>query len=756
MAKKTRTGFICKNSVIAGFTTNLVSEELQKIIGGFWSGKVYNNRPDSSGDFIESYLSEKVVDHSTSWKVLFLNQTTGWNAGPVRTKKQVGLNSSDFYQSSMTSNYFGGLSGNQVSFDVDLSKCMDGFFTTYSMNMYSNYWGNSQSNMCLMRFKWGADEYAVLLMGQHGKLVIRNITSGTDLAESGEWYPGRPNTGKWQQVRYGISSSGLVEAYFFNKKVSYQFSDSYSNLSRLIAIPSNPSGGNSIYVANLAVNDGTGPNNNSYPKPIIAVPLNHNTESVQQTGFSVPLADIRGRLSYGQMVWHTIETSDDVNLMRFTFSLDNSLAEPFVFEVTDNYTSKDNLKLIHLKFKATSYPTVEELASIVNGNNEYVTLSGNLAGNTQAINAYPFTITPDNNEATSFTNSSTIISFGPETESASVEISTKPKKDLIITAANGQNPSHFTEAEQINFYVSEIHTESLSSARLSFSIKDSDSGLELTSAQQELPIIPLTLSDSLDLYSNFSIDSLTNGDFTLNFDIERQDFTPINQPLWVYGDDGSNGEGYYYPVYLSSEGLGSTHTHVIQGNTYYMENDNANHAQVDAPSDLSLRIAPNTVVPADFQMAAQDATPPEYQTYVTAWADTASSVNRPYVLEVSHSMGVDAWGDPVLLQDIVIIDIRSESSDDVYLASNGAGMSAMSLAYWASVYTWESQGGVGAIPVSEVFQRTGSIITMSREIPNVSAVDRNLVVYRQGDVEQEVIVVQDQSGFSLDRRSELI
>ena len=755
MAKKTRTGFICNNSVLAGATRNLLSEELQKIIGGFWSGKVYNNRPDSSGDFIESYSSEKAVDHSTEWKVNFVNQATGWNAGPVRTKKQIGLNSSDFYQSSMTSNYFSGMNGNQISFDVDLSKCIDGFFTTYSINMYSNYWGYSQSNMCLMRFKWDADEYAVLLMGQHGKLVIRNITSGTDLAESGEWFPGRPNTGKWQQVRYGISSSGLVEAYFFNKKVSYQFSDSYSSLSRLIAIPSNPNGGSMISVANLAVNDGTGPNNNSYPKPIIAVPLNHNTESVQQTGLSVPLAGIRGKLVYGSMHWYTIETSDDVNLMRFKFSLDNSLSEPFVFEITDNYTDKDNLKLIHLKFKASTYTTVVELASIINGNNEYVTLETR-SGNTQAVPAYPFSIAPDDNEATSLTNNSSIISFGPETESASVEISTKPRKDLIITAANGQNPSHFTEAEQINFYVSKIHTESLSSARLSFSIKDSNSGLELTSAQQELPITPLTLSDSLDLYSNFNIDSLTNGDFTLNFDIERQDFTPINQPLWVYGDDGSNGEGYYYPVYLSSEGLGSTHTHVIQGNTYYIENDNANHAQVDAPSDLSLRIAPNTVVPADFQMAAQDATPPEYQTYVTAWADSASSANRPYVLEVSHSMGVDGWGDPVLLQNIVIIDIRTESSDDVYLASNGAGMSAMSLGYWASVYTWESQGGVGSIPVSEVFQRTGSIITMSREVSSVSAADRNLVVYRQGDVDQEVIVVQDQLSFSLDRKSELI
>tara|TARA_A200000159_G_scaffold30150_1_gene26733 strand:- start:50 stop:2989 length:2940 start_codon:yes stop_codon:yes gene_type:complete len=164
----------------------------------------------------------------------------------------------------------------------------------------------------------------------------------------------------------------------------------------------------------------------------------------------------------------------------------------------------------------------------------------------------------------------------------------------------------------------------------------------------------------------------------------------------------------------------------------------------------------NVSITANYSIAAQDATPPEYQNYVTAWADSASSANRPYVLEVSHSMGVDAWGDSVLLQNIVIIDIRTESSDDVYLASNGTGMSAMSLGYWASVYTWESQGGVGDIPVSEVFQRTGSIITMSREIWNTSAVDRNLVVYRQGDAEQEVIVVQDQSGFSLDRRSELI
>jgi len=46
-------------------------------------------------------------------------------------------------------------------------------------------------------------------------------------------------------------------------------------------------------------------------------------------------------------------------------------------------------------------------------------------------------------------------------------------------------------------------------------------------------------------------------------------FTPTN--YFVYGDDGVNGEGFYYPVHLSSSGLTNPHVHSIQGVDYYME-----------------------------------------------------------------------------------------------------------------------------------------------------------------------------------------
>lgn len=62
-----------------------------------------------------------------------------------------------------------------------------------------------------------------------------------------------------------------------------------------------------------------------------------------------------------------------------------------------------------------------------------------------------------------------------------------------------------------------------------------------------------------------------------------------NHPYWIYGDDGVNGQGYYYPVYLNDSGLGAHHTHQIDGVTYYMENSDANHAQSDLPEQVELR-----------------------------------------------------------------------------------------------------------------------------------------------------------------------
>ena len=67
---------------------------------------------------------------------------------------------------------------------------------------------------------------------------------------------------------------------------------------------------------------------------------------------------------------------------------------------------------------------------------------------------------------------------------------------------------------------------------------------------------------------------------------------------FIHGDDGINGTGYYYPVYTTTDGLGSYHTHTIQGVTVYMEDSDANHAQSKSTyTNNTYPKVPNTTAP---------------------------------------------------------------------------------------------------------------------------------------------------------------
>lgn len=92
---------------------------------------------------------------------------------------------------------------------------------------------------------------------------------------------------------------------------------------------------------------------------------------------------------------------------------------------------------------------------------------------------------------------------------------------------------------------------------------------------------------------------------------------PVAQPYFVYGDDGTNGVGFYYPVYLTSDYLNAYHTHTIDGVVYYMEDADANHAVGQLPSDTTLTPAPNTSIPI----------PPKFQVGdSTTWYDMAVTI----------------------------------------------------------------------------------------------------------------------------------
>ena len=278
-----------------------------------------------------------------------------------------------------------------------------------------------------------------------------------------------------------------------------------------------------------------------------------------------------------------------------------------------------------------------------------------------------------------------------------------------------------------------------------------------------------TITDDLGGNSSSIIDSVTPAVFDGNYD---------GQPLQLSGLIGGyrqiNGDTYreWTQVYYSDD---SSHTIILETGglvkfAFQPSNDqapvitstigtwNSDGLTLDNDWHIELQPRPSSTYGGFMRIAygSIDETPAEYEPYVSAWAANAESANRPYILEVSHSMGVDDWDDPVVLQDLVVIDIRAGSPDDEYKASNGASMTSMSLGDWESASSWEDRNIPGPVPPQQVFQKAGSIITMSREIPNESSFDRNLAIYRGGDTSRVSITVKDQFSFFLDRRSELI
>ena len=101
---------------------------------------------------------------------------------------------------------------------------------------------------------------------------------------------------------------------------------------------------------------------------------------------------------------------------------------------------------------------------------------------------------------------------------------------------------------------------------------------------------------------------------------------------YVYGDDGTNGEGYYYPVYLADTGLSSYHTHSIGGVTYYMEDSDSNHAEPSIPANNTLPIAPNTSLPVPPKFNVGDTT-----TYYAVTVYITEAINSEGKYGISYS-----------------------------------------------------------------------------------------------------------------------
>ena len=82
-------------------------------------------------------------------------------------------------------------------------------------------------------------------------------------------------------------------------------------------------------------------------------------------------------------------------------------------------------------------------------------------------------------------------------------------------------------------------------------------------------------------------------DFNSSEDNNNSNIAQLSKPMYfIRGDDGNNGFGHYYPVYVNQVGLSANHAHTINGGVVYMENANINHAQEKLPENSGLIMAP--------------------------------------------------------------------------------------------------------------------------------------------------------------------
>jgi hypothetical protein len=69
---------------------------------------------------------------------------------------------------------------------------------------------------------------------------------------------------------------------------------------------------------------------------------------------------------------------------------------------------------------------------------------------------------------------------------------------------------------------------------------------------------------------------------------------------YIWGDDDTNGVGYYYPVYTETTGLTSYHSHTFAGTDYYMKDSDNNHAELALPSSNALPPASDNLEPSQY------------------------------------------------------------------------------------------------------------------------------------------------------------
>lgn len=561
-------------------------------------------------------------------------------------------------------------SGTPVLYGINLDEFESGFYCNWWMAFYYVAQGNrNETEVC--RFDIEGNSYALSINRLHNTIRLKDHQNKTILAESA--FNRLTTTVEIRNCAVGIGATCDIKFQYSGANISYNFNKSFSDLSNLYCFPSSTHGGGQITSCNWAVNDGSGSEDNSLPRPIMAIPLNPNLKLNSNTNFQVPSFPE----TYASRAWS--------HWWLYRAKTPGTIANNYNVRLSYGYNHDDgaDLKVVHsfsnrnhyIDFQhkaALNTITQQEVADLVNNHpdNTYIEIVDNANdfthwqsdrivstwhGHYERLNSGY-----DASDLNNAFHSDEEVTTESEFASLSMDIDPIDYDDIYMSYIDEKI---FNKIDSINLHVEGHKSDTITSSSLQFKIYDPilANNFELKSDVLSFQTFSHEQRGVMRIDESFDVAKLSETPLRLNLDLIREPVDTDGDTVWDHKDafpndatetvdsdgdgvgdnadefpndpvetvdadgdgvgdnadefpndpaettdtDGDgvgdntdelpldpnlstndalytyvNGVGYYWPVYLSTEGLTDYHTHDLNGVTYYMLNsDTANGVQ---------------------------------------------------------------------------------------------------------------------------------------------------------------------------------
>lgn len=533
-------------------------------------------------------------------------------------------------------------------YGINLDEFESGFFCNFWTTFYYNTQHNrNESEVC--RFDIDGKSYALSINRQYNTIRLKDHENKIFLAEVP--FSRLTTTLETRNCSIGIDANCNIKFQYSGAAINYEFNNNFSNLENLYCFPSSLHGAHQMTSFNWAVNDGSGDADNYLPRPIITIPFNPNLKLNSNTNFQVPnFPATYAERPYSIWLYRAKVPGAIPNNynVRLSYGYNHSGGEDI--KMVESFSNKNHYFDFQMK-GALNTMTQLEVANLVNNapGNNYIELVDNAnewpSWSPDAIVSWwhghfeKLRYGCDASDLNNVFQPNEEVTTESEFASLSMDIDPIDYDDISMSYIDEKI---FNKVDSVNLHIEGHKSDTITSSSLQFKIYDPilANSFELKSDTLNFQTFSHEQRGVMRIDESFDVAKLSETPLRLNLDLIREPVDTDGDTVWDHKDafpndatetvdsDGDgvgdnadelpldpnlstndalytyvSGVGYYWPVYLSTEGISDYHTHTLNDKTYYMlNNDTASGIEGEDWGHGSNMIKPGTFSLSGYQL----------------------------------------------------------------------------------------------------------------------------------------------------------